>query len=282
MGYLKMVFDNYYESDDIEEKQKIRKEFSTRLWSSLPYAKSERTFKYRVADCKFDETTADIKEMFEEYSVIKYKVLKSRYNINEVSQEDLVKARINSNYAKYFDKEVYLHKGYYKHMAYIKNLYIYYITGQLDENVNIKEEVLNTYNKAMEYKQLSEERKYELSWAEYQELIEKCFDRIFENYIPVEEHPDINWEENDYWDWEEDNAVLRYINVSLNGYLVNYIKERNKPKAKYCEVCGVEIDVKSKNKYCVDCRKQVDREKARERMRRKRELAKQNKELQQK
>lgn len=261
MGYLKMVFDRYYESDDIEEKKRLRKGFSTRLWDSLPYVKSDRSFRFDVVATAVPDE--EMRKLFIPHQRIKYKVLKSRYNINTLDKEDLVRARINSNYGKYFDKEVYLGKEYYKHMAHIRNIYFNYVDGKYTSNEEVIQEVHDTYSKAMKYKEEAESRKIDLSWEEYQQFIEKCLDRIFENYIPIEEHPTIEWEENDYWDWDEDNAVLGYVNTSLNGYLKNYINDSKKPKEKFCQECGVEIDVKSSAKYCKECAIMIKKEKHR-------------------
>lgn len=276
MGYLKMVFDKYYETDDEELRSKLRKGFSTRLWNSLPYKKLNRSFRFKIVDSKMENE--EVKKLFEPYKIMNYKILKSRYNLDMVQKEDLVRARINSNYGKYCDKEVYLGKDYYKHLAHIKNIYFNYVNGKYETIEEVEVAVNETYEKAMELKEEALSRKIDMSWKEYQNFVDKCLERIFENYIPLEENPNIEWEENDYLDWDEDNAILVYINVSLNGYLKNYINNSRKPKEKFCEVCGTEINAKSKNKYCIDCRKKVDKEKAKERMRKKRELLKKNKE----
>ena len=259
MGYLKFVFDAYYESDDEKEKKKFKKGFYKILWESLPYKKIDRSFRYKVIDDKIED--AELRELFKEHSIFKYKRLKSRYNINKLCKEDLIRARINSNYGKYCDKEVYLGKDYYKYMGHIRNIYFNYINGEYESPEQAKQELTDTYNKAIQLKEEAESNKLNITWEEYQKFIEQCLDRIFENYVPFEENDE--WEDSEHWDWDEDNAVLRYVNVSLNGYLKNLIRDSKKPKEKFCKECGVEIDVKSSAKYCKECAIIIKKEKHR-------------------
>lgn len=107
----------------------------------------------------------------------------------------------------------------------------------------------------MQLKEEAESGKLDMSWDEYQQFIEKCLDRIFENYIPIDEHPKIDWQENDHLEWDEDNAILGYINSSLNGYLKNYIRDTKKSKEKACIQCGTRIiQAKTNQQYCNECK----------------------------
>ena len=124
MAGLGIYFDTYYESNNEDEKKSLRKLFSKHLWESIPYEKGNRTFRFDVVDALIDDE--EVAELFKTHQRIKYQVLKSRYNINKLDKLDLVKARINSNYGKYCDKDVYLDKDYYKHLAHIRNIYFNY------------------------------------------------------------------------------------------------------------------------------------------------------------
>lgn len=253
MAGLGIYFDTYYESNNADEKKRLRKLFSKHLWKSIPYKKGYRSFRFDVVDTLIDNE--EVAELFRKHQRIKYQVLKSRYDINKLSKLDLVRARINSNYGKYCDKDVYLDKDYYKHLAHIRNIYFNYIDGKYESVEDVKNEVNNTYNKAMQLKEVAESGKLKMSWDEYQELIEGWLDRIFENYIPVDENPNIDWEDNMIWDWDEDNCILCYINSSLNGYLKNYIRDTNKLKEKICIQCGATIiQAKTNQKYCNECK----------------------------
>lgn len=61
-------------------------------------------------------------------------------------------------------------------------------------------------------------------------------------------------------EFDIDNMLITYINNSLTGYLRHYIKELEKPKYKFCSVCGIEIDTGSKRKYCITCGKAIKNE----------------------
>ena len=252
MGYLSKVFNDYYNSSNEKEQIKIKREFRERIWNSLPYTKMDRSFRYKVIEDK------ELIPVFYQYSNMGYKILKSRYNINELEKEDLVKARINSNYGKYFDKEIYLHKEYYRNLAYLKNIYFKYIYGDYD--FDVESEMKLFYNKAEEYKKQSQDKKIDLEWDKYKGFIDSCFDRVFKNYRPMEEKIEKGeFTPNMILDWDEDNYVLCYINKSLNGYLMDYIRTSKKPKCKFCEVCGIEINSKSNAKYCKLCSKEETR-----------------------
>ena len=224
MAGLGIYFDKYYERNDAEEKKRLRKLFSKHLWESIPYEKGNRTFRFDVADTLIDDE--DVAELFRPYQRIKYQILKSRYNINKLEKLDLVKARINSNYGKYCDKDVYLGKDYYKYLGHIRNIYFNYIDGKYESTEDVKNEVNNTYHKAMQLKEEAESGKLNMSW-----------------------------DENDYWEWDEDNAILGYVNSSLNGYLKNYIRDENNLKEKICIQCGATIiQAKTNQKYCNECK----------------------------
>ncbi|BBK77777.1 hypothetical protein [Clostridium butyricum] len=250
---LGIYFDRYYESNDVEEKKRLRKLFSKHLWESIPYEKGHRSFRFDVVDTLIEDEA--VRELFKPYQRITYKILKSRHNINKLEKLDLVKARINSNYGVYCDRDIYLGKEYYKYLGHIRNIYFNYIDGKYKLVEEVKNEVNDTYQKAMQLKEEAQLGKLNMSWDEYQQFIEKCLDRIFENYIPIAEHPKIDWQENDHFEWDEDNGILSYVNSSLNGYLKNYIRDSNKLKEKSCVQCGTTItQAKTNQKYCNECK----------------------------
>ena len=268
MGYLSKVFNNYYNSSNEKEQIKIKREFRDRIWNSLPYIKMDRSFRYKVIEDIIEDK--ELIPVFHQYSNMGYKILKSRYNINELEKEDLVKARINSNYGKYFDKDIYLHKEYYRNLAHLKNIYFKYIYGDYD--FKVENEMKLFYNKAEEYKKQSQDKKIDLEWDKYKGFINACFDRVFKNYRPMEEKIEKGeFTPNMILDWDEDNYVLCYINKSLNGYLMDYIRTSKKPEYKFCEVCGGEINNKSNAKYCKLCSKEQNKIKTKQRVKKYRE-----------
>lgn len=269
MGYLTTVFNTYYYSDDEKQKHNLKEGFKKIIWNSLPYKKLDRFFKYKVSYNNIKEEK--VLELFEKYKFIEYKVLKSRYNLQEVEKEDLVKARINSLYAYYFDKEVYLRKDYYRALAQYKNTYFKYLNGEIDDIFSTIKELDNNIEKL---KEESLNRKHDMDWEFYRGYIDMCFDRIFDNFIPIDEKIEQGvFYSNHILDWDEDNYIVGYISKSLSGYVKNYINEKNKKRYTKCCVCGNIIKkMSNKQKYCKPCAKDMDREKAITRMRRKRNV----------
>lgn len=257
MGYLTMAFNKYYYSSDNNEKVKIKDRFKKIVWSSLPYEKMTRYFKYNVSYHNISDE--DVIKLLESNKYIEYKVLKSRYNLQSVDKVDLVKARINTNYGKYFDKDVYLKKEYYRALAEYKNIYFNYLGGNVTD---LKKEIKNNKNKISKLKKESYENKYDMTWNNYKAFVNMCFDSIFNNYIPIQEKVKTgDFAPNNIMDWDEDNYILVYINKSMNGYLKNYINELkgNRKKVEYvnCEMCNKMVEKKSnRTKYCDECWKE--------------------------
>ena len=256
MGYLNEVFNTYYESKDNKQKHNIKEGFKKIVWSTLPYTKLDRHFSYMVSYNNIDDES--VIKIFEKYRYMEYKLLKSRYNINKLDKEDLIKARINSNYGKYFDKEVYLKKEYYRALAQYKNIYYNYLKGEVEElesEVSVNDEIVKRF------KEESLQRKNDMTWSYYKSFVNMCLDKIFENYIPIDEKIKVaEFKPNHILDWDEDNYILVYVNKSLNGYLKNYINEtrgkRKQKKYKKCACCQKLIEIKSnKTKYCETCAK---------------------------
>jgi len=259
MGYLNEVFNTYYESTNEKQKNNIKEGFKKIVWGTLPYIKLDRFFSFKVSyDNITDEKALSI---FEKYQYIEYKILKSRYNINDLDKEDLIKARINSNYGKYFDKEIYLKKEYYRALAQNKNIYFNYLRGDVED---LENEISVNDTLIEKFKEESLHWKYDMEWNMYKLFINMCFDKIFDNYKTIDKK--INegvFYPNHIMDWDEDNYIIGYVNKSLNGYLKNYLNELkgNRKMKVYikCECCGNLVEKKSKKppKYCKNCAKQI-------------------------
>lgn len=262
MGYLSTIFNKFYEKRDVD----IINEFRERIWNTLPYQKLNRKYTYKITNSIDD---LELLNKLNEFKTIEYKVLKSRYKKDELVSEEYIKARINSNYAKYFDKEVYLGKQYYYQLANYKNIYFRYINRQCEDVIS--EINLNT----LEANRLLEEsvnKKIDLTWKEYKELVNGIIPKVFDNYIPMDKKiEEGKWKPNHNYEWDEDNYIIRYFNKSLDGYIKNYIKSSKKPKLKKCGICCVEINPKSKNKYCKACAKEINKIKTKNNMKKLRE-----------
>ena len=263
MGYLGKIFDDYYYSTNHSDKKRIKESFKNIIWDSLPYIKLNKFFKYKISYENIQD--GDVVSIFEKYRFIEYKVLKSRYNINNLNKEDLIKARINSNYGKYFDNEIYLKKEYYRALAQYKNIYFNYLKGDVGD---LYKEIEDNNVLVKNLKEKSMDNKFKMDWDYYKSFVNMCFDKIFDNYTPI----DKKIENGDFYsnhiiDWDNDNYILGYVNKSLNGYLKNYIKElKQERKAKkyiQCTNCGKMVEKKTANsntKYCDECAREIHKE----------------------
>lgn len=268
MGYLTKIFDEYYNTHSYD----IVKEFRNRLWNTLPYIKLDRSYGFYINE-NISEKDA---RLLNKYNHQKYKVLKSRYSKEDMFPEDYIKARLNSNYAKYFDKDLYLNKEYYYYLANYKNIYFKYINGEIDD---LELALKDNKKKVNEHRKKSLEKKIDLSWKEYKGVVDRVLDNVFKNYKPI----DIKIESGDFvpnsnLDWDEDNSIIGYVNKSIHGETINFIKVKKeivRPRGKiiYCSICGKQIKSKNNkahNKYCTKCAKEILREQWRENKRKSR------------
>ena len=263
MGYLSVIFNKFHEKRNID----ILNEFRERLWSSLPYEKLDRRYAYRVSK---DITNELVYSKLKEFSRIDYKILKSRYKRDELTSEEYIKARVNSNYGKYFDNEVYLGRQYYYQLANYKNIYFSYINGECED---VLDEIEKNTRAVKELKTKACSKKYDMTWEEYKELVNGIIAKIFDNYIPMDKRiEDGTWKPNNNYEWDEDNYIIKYFNKYLDGEIKSYIrriKNKRNSKRKKCEVCGKDIVLKSPNsnvKYCKICAKEINKLKTKERM----------------
>lgn len=257
MGYLSLVFNKFHQKRDVD----ILNEFRERIWSTLPYEKLNRKYTYKISSNIEDKK---IYNKLKEFSCIEYKVLKSRYKKNELNSEEYIKARINSNYGKYFDKELYLDKQYYYRLANYKNIYFSYLNGDCD---NVLKELKDNEKEIKEIEKECIGKKLDLTWEEYKNLVNGIIPKIFDNYIPMDERIEEGvWKPNYNLDWDEDNYIIGYFNKSLDGYIKMYIDEKNgvrylSNKKKNCEICSKEFVSKGRSdnsrKYCEKCSKEV-------------------------
>jgi hypothetical protein len=256
MGYLSMTFNKYSETKDVN----IILDFERRLWSSLPYQKVDRYYKYRVVE----EINDNIKKELKKYSYMPYKTLKSRYSIDDLISEEMIKARINSNYGKYFDKEVYLGKQHYFHLANFKNIYFNYIEKYNDDVLDL---LKNNEDELNRLKIEATSKKLDMSWEDYKKFINGYIPIIFDNYTPMDDLIELGkWQPNNNLDWDEDNHIIKYFNKSLDGYILKYYDEqigkryKSNKKTIQCKRCERKIIRKSNRQcYCDYCSEYIKR-----------------------
>lgn len=267
---LTEILEDYKDGDD-KLKKDILIDFKKKLWSSKCKFK-KYTKKYSFIIDENIILRQDLKDLLSQYNSIEYMVNKSIYK-SKMSSIDYIKVHINNLYGVKFDNDVYLYKKYYDYLLTPKKEYfkiINFIKQGGDESKidieHIEKNIIRSLELAKKEKMKSINRKCNLKWTEYKKLINKYIERIFNNFIPLEEYEDDdNWEiDNVIIDgWNEDNYIISYICTSLSGYIKNYCNsyfniKKNK-KYIYCINCGIPIEkINNKIKYCKLCAKKIN------------------------
>src|SRR5690606_14966227 len=106
-------------------------------------------------------------------------------------------------------------------------------------NVNyeeVKERIEKALAEAEMVKKESIAKKIDMPFKDYKQLINGFIERIFNNYIPIEEY-----EKKHGWDfkvfvdsWSEDNFIIKYFCKSLTGYMRKYVKKLRSGKYIRC------------------------------------------------
>lgn len=255
---LNEILENYYEDQDGE----IIQDFKLSLWGSkYVFKKYKKKYTYEVNEEKLNNNK-DLIELFKKYETVEVKYCKSFYKSN-LDSIDYIRIHINNMYGYLVDDEVYLPREYYKLLNVPRNEYykaIAYIEkGGVVNLEDIKSRIEDSFNKAEETKKERIDKKINLTFNEYMEIINIYIDRLFDNYIPPFEYEiKHGWElRNGVAGWSEDNYAVKYFCTSLTGYMKNYIKslQPKEEKFKGCKSCGESFKYKSSKKlYCDKCR----------------------------
>jgi hypothetical protein len=230
-----------YKEVDEHKKEQLLNEFINRLWkSNYTYKTYKKYYTYIVKDDLL-ENRIDLIELFNKYSMIEYSVCRSFYD-KQLTPIDYIRIHINNMYGYLTDKNVYLSKQYYQLLLTPKHEYFSTIdkikNGEVADCLEIEKRIVDSFTEADRIKQESIDKKLNLSWKEYKKLINSYIERLFNNYIPLEDYEcKHGWEMHVNVDgWSEDNYAVKYFCKSLTGYLRNYIRDHSIPKRK-CLKC---------------------------------------------
>ena len=272
---LTEILEDYKDGDD-ELKKDILIDFKKKLWSSkCKFKKYTKKYSFTIDENIIHRQ--DLKDLLNKYNSIEYTVNKSIYK-SKMNSVDYIKVHINNLYGVKFDNNVYLNKEYYNYLLTPKKEYfkiINFIKKGGDENkINIEDiskTIIENLELAKKEKIKSINRKCNLKWTEYKKLINTYIERIFNNFIPLEEYEDDDWEiDNVIIDgWNEDNYIISYICTSLGGYIKTYCRKmqgiNQRKKYKFCDNCGKPIEkTNGRKKYCSTCAKEIWYEKHKE------------------
>lgn len=255
--YLYEIIDDYKNTNSMEEKTEIFKDFCSSIWSSKNKRRTyAKTIKFKVRSDLLDTEVGQIFNSWSEVEYIGYKSI-----TKETDWCSLIRQKINNLYTKYFDDDVILNKDY---MNLLKTPYILYyrwIKGSEMEANELTNNIDNAMHEARNVKTTYQKQKMSMSWNEYKNIIESFLQKIFDNCKLIEEYENEDLTNKRIYDFmTEDNFYISYICRSLETYMLNYQKEyyglqrgRNK-KYKRCKECGALIEATGNKKmYCNDC-----------------------------
>lgn len=270
--FLYEVIEDYKEAENNEVKDEIFNSFCSSIWASDNKRRTYiKTIHFKV---KKDLLDTELGQVFDTWSGIEYRYYKSM--TKDENWCAIIKQKINNIYTRYFDKEVILNKEYMDLLKKPKLMYFDWLSGtEMDANTvtGIIDDVID---EAEKLKQRFQKEKMILSWNEYKKVVEGFLRKCFDNCKLIGEYEDKTQIVNNYDFITEDNFYVKYINRSLDGEIRKYQKQyygirdhKNYSRCKRC--CGIIEKTNNRVKYCKECGKIIDREKALVRMKKLRE-----------
>ena len=194
---------------------------------------------------------------------------------------DLIRQKINNIYSTMCDGSVCVNKEYMDLIKTPKQLYYRWQSGKDEfEAEELLYRLQDCINNAEEVKKYHAKTKLKISWSDYKKIIAGFLQKIFDNYIPLDEYEDKGKIVLDIDIWTEDNFIISYFCKSLSGYMKDYQKQyygikkirnmklqrcecgglfiQNKYNArKRCNLCNTYQPMESKIITCIDCGKEV-------------------------
>lgn len=270
--FLYEIIEDYKEAENNEVKDEIFNSFCSSIWASDNKRRTYiKTIHFKV---RKDLLDTELGRVFNTWSGIEYRYYKSM--TKDENWCAIIRQKINNIYTRYFDKEVILNKEYMDLLKKPKLMYFDWLSGTEMDADTVTDIIDDTIDKAEKLKQRFQMEKMTLSWNEYKKLIEGFLRRCFDNCKLIEEYEDKTQIVNNYDFITEDNFYVKYINRSLDGEMRKYQKRyygiRDHKKYSRCKrCCGIIEKTNNRVKYCKECGKIIDREKALVRMKKLRE-----------
>ena len=268
-SFLYEIIEDYKEVKTEEEKNEIFNSFCSSIWSS---DNKRRIYKKSIRfNVRKDLLGTELGQVFDTWSDVEYTYYKSM--TKDENWHSIIRQKINNIYIRYFDKEVILGKEYMDLLKTPKKLYYQWISG-IDMDVDTVTEIIDdAMDNVEKVKTRLQREKMSLSWNEYKKVVEGFLKKCFDNCKLIEKYED-KTKINTMLDFlTEDHFYVGYICRTLESYFKNYQKEyygvRRGHRNVYsrCTQCGSIVE-KTNNRilYCKKCAKQVDKEKAKNRM----------------
>lgn len=273
--YMYEILEDYHTAETLQEQNEIFSSFCSIIWNC---PNNRKITKKNITFCiKPELLSTKIGKVFMPYTSISYLVCPSITQNTDFAY--LIRQKVNNIYTNLFDTKICMHKDYLNLLHIPKQLYFQWEASLLLKNnwSLTPEELTYTLEHAMKQaatlKETLSKQKMKLDWKQYQKIVEKFFQKLFHNYISLDEYQDNSVLVLETGTWHEDNFCISYFCNGLNGYFKNYQKKyyglynansnRNRDTLYARCLCGnLFLQNKQRNrKLCDNCRKQAKLEK---------------------
>lgn len=283
MLFLWELIEDWKDTEDQTERDKIFNTFTDMIWNCPEsYGMSNNSIEYTVSN---DFVNTDIGKVFYKYEHIRYPVIVR--DGGSIRWEMLIRRKINSLYAYYFDKRVCETDRYKSLLNTPKRLYLKYRSDPDNFPYTAEEldkEIENALREAEQVRVRHLGKKIPISIEDWHSLCNCWMLKCFKNCMLIDDFDT----RSEFYDADsEDNFYVSYICKSLEGYCKNYSveyfglkRQRKEYTLMWCVRCNKPFYQKIKTKrriYCDDCQKEMDKIKKRNWYYRQQELKKERK-----
>ena len=251
--YLYEIIEDYQNASSPEEQNAIFHSFCDALWENG----SDRTLCTRAVRFRVrkDLLHTGPGQVFDRWSNLKY----TGYHAKSPQTDwcSLIRQKINNLYTRYFDRQVVLDKEYLALLNTPKRLYFRWTAGDNADPEETSAAIQGALAQAEALKVRCQQQKMQLSWTDYQRLIEEILLRTMKNCRPqIANEPSAYSPMYDFMD--EDHLYIRYFCRCLEGELLKWQKQyyglNDHKKYRRCQDCQCLFELRSYNqKRCSRC-----------------------------
>lgn len=263
--YLYEIMEDYKYAATGQEKESIFQSFCSLIWDSGNKRRvCTKAIRFTV---RKNLLSTDVGQIFAKWSEIKYTGYQS--TTKETDWCNLIRQKINNLYTVYFDKEVICNKDYLRLLQTPRTLYRKFCTDAVLMPDEVSSAIESALVSAEALKTTCQMQKMDLSWQEYQKVIESILLKIFDKCKLIEEFEDASAPGRIYDFMNEDNFYIRYfcryLTCEMKQWQKKYYGVKNHRPYIRCRRCGG-LAEKTNNRilYCKACRVIVNREKTKE------------------
>lgn len=254
--YMYEILEDYQAAATSEEQKEIFTSFCSLIWNNPNERKvTEKNITFHIRPELLSTETGQI---FAPYTSISH--LSCPSTTTDTDFASLVRQKVNNIYTNLFDADICTRKDYLYLLQTPRRLYYQLEASMLPSTISDPEtfipsdpaanvpsiqaefseaepfhwpaspnELSHTLQAALtqaeSLKETYGKQKMKVSWQDYQQIVEGFFQKLFDNYIPLDGYPNDSMHTLPSGTWHEDNFCISYFCNGLNGYFKNYQKK---------------------------------------------------------